>query len=210
MFLWTLDECILRGVIWKLSSENCGTFHGGGQALSVPFKTKCLSVCLSARHVSLSVTSVLKLGKEFSWFSNHFVTLKFNGAQKCAFRTWVLLRAQLVWSFFQRRQIVRERAHKNAQRCALFGNSFCCMPTFFPILHFCRFFACFTTFLPKVHWNFMLCSWDIQNYGDVHKVCGGRHQFVVGNSFCCVHMFSNHCGVFSPFLHLFALLIKLH
>ena len=96
MFLWTLDECILRGVFWKLSSENCGTFHGEGQALSVPFKNK-VSVCLFFCQACLSVSNVcLKLGKEFSWFS-YFVTLKFNGAQKCAFRTWVLLRAQSVW-----------------------------------------------------------------------------------------------------------------
>ena len=174
------------------------------------FKNK-VSVCLFICQACLSVSNVcLKLGKEFSWFS-YFVTLKFNGAQKCAFRTWVLLRAQSVWSIFQRRQIVREWAHKNAQRCALFGNSFCCMPTFFPI--FCVF-ADFLSVSPLFCLRCTGTSCFVHGTSRTMEMCircvGADTKFVVGNSFCCVHMFSNHCGVFSPFLHLFALMFKLH
>ena len=138
------------------------------------------------------------------------MTFKFNGAQKCAFITGVLLRAQLVWSFFKDVKLSESEHIKMHRDVHCSGIPFVACQRFYPFCVFAAFLPVLPLFWPKVHWNFMPCSWDIQNYGDVHRVCGCRHQFFVGNSFCCVHTFSNHFGVFSPFLHPFALLTKLH
>ena len=168
------------------------------------FKNK-VSVCLFICQACLSVSNVcLKLGKEFSWFS-YFVTLKFNGAQKCAFRTWVLLRAQSVWSIFQRRKMVREWAYKNAQRCALFGNHFLLHANVFS--HFLRFSRNFSSVSPLFCLRCTGTSCFVHGISRTLEMCircvGADIKSVVGNSLWCAHVcYPLLCfPLFCTFLH---------
>ena len=137
-----IARCDLETFFWKLRYIS---WRGSG-FFQCHFKQ---GVCLSVCQVCLSVSDVClkNWAKKFFMVQQPFGDFQIQWCTEMCIYNMCSFQGTVSHVIFQRRPIDRERAHKDAQRCALFWNTFCCMPPFFPILPvfapFCLFYPLF-------------------------------------------------------------------